>query len=384
MTHHSIVFAQLLKLLPRHEFQTAAQRHHLGRKLRSISRWNQVLALMVTQLAGRVSLRDLVSNFNAQSRKLYHLGARRIARSSLARVNERQPAELFEEIFHQLLSRTQTVAPGHRFRFKKRLISLDASIINLTASVFPWAIYQAKKGAIKLHVGLDHEGHLPAFVSITEGRQHEIHWARALNLPAGSVVVFDRGFFDYELFNRLNQKGIRFVTRMKRDVPFQVIQRKKVCRAKGLTSDQIIRLKGANAERYGLQLRRVRYRDPETGKHYVFLTNDLDLAASTIAQVYRDRWQIELFFKWIKQNLKIKSFLGRPRNAILSQIWVALIAYLLLAYLKFLGRTGWSLSQLLRLLQLNLFERRSLAGLLKPPDQPPDRQSAQLTLEIGA
>jgi Transposase DDE domain/Domain of unknown function (DUF4372) len=348
-----------------------------------MSRWDQFLALAVGQLTGRASLRDLVANFNAQARKLYHIGGRCIARSSLARVNQEQPASLFQEIFEKLLNRTQQHAPRHRFRFKGKLLSLDASLIELSASVFPWAKYQATKGAIKLHLGLDHGGDLPAFLTVTDGQQHEIHWARALDLPPGSVVVFDRGFYDYRFFNRLNQKKIRFVTRLKRDISYIVLERRKVRPGSGLTSDQTIRLTGRKARSFGLILRRIGYRDPETGKHYFFLTNATDLAASTIAKIYRERWKIELFFKWVKQNLKIKSFLGTSNNAVLSQLWVALCVYLLLAYIKFLAAAGWRLSQILRLLQLNLFERRSLVDLLKPPDLQPIPLSAQMALEIG-
>ncbi len=383
MAHHSTVFAQLLKLIPRHEFEAAASRHHQGRKLRSITRWDQLLALAVAQLTGRTSLRDLVANVNAQGRKLYHLGAQAVSRSTLARVNQFQPAALFEEVFHKLLGRIQASAPRHRFRFKGRLISLDASLIERSASLFPWAEYQTTKGAIKLHVGLDHGGHLPAFVTVSDGRYHEINWARALDLPAGSTVVFDRGFFAFSFFNQLNQKKLRFVTRLKRDVTYTVLERRPVRQGSGLTSDQTIRLQGERALRYGLVLRRVGYREPETGRHYFFLTNDFDLAASTIAEVYRDRWQIELFFKWIKQNLKIKSFLGTSTNAVLSQLWVAMSVYLMIAYLKFLGREGWSMRQILRLLQLNLFERRSLGDLLKPPEIPEPIPTAQLSLGIA-
>lgn len=338
---------------------------------------------MVGQLAGRSSLRDLVANVNAQTRKLYHLGLGRLVRSTFARVNEQQPASLFEEIFHKLLDRTRQHAPKHRFRFKGNVLSLDASLIELTATLFPWATYQATKGALKLHVGLDHGGHLPTFVRITEGATHEIHWARTLDLPAGSVVVFDRGFYDYQLFNLLNQKKIRFVTRLKRDILYTVVERRAVREGTGVTSDQIIRLQGKKAQRYALVLRRVGYRDPETGKHYIFLTNALDLAASTIAELYRDRWQIELFFKWIKQNLKIKSFLGTSRNAVMSQLWVALCVYLMLAYLKFLTRAGWSLTQIVRLLQLNLFQHRSLDELLRPPDDLAPAATPQLSLDIA-
>lgn len=382
MAHHSTVLAQLLRLLPRHEFESLASRHQKGRRLRSMCRWDQFLALLVGQLTGRASLRDLVANFNAQARRLYHLGAHKLSRSTLARVNQQQPASLYEELFHKLLARTRERAPGHRFRFKGRLISLDASLIELTASLFPWAKYQKTKGALKLHMGLDHAGHLPAFMTVTEGRQHEIHWARALDLPAGSVVVFDRGFYDYKFFNRLIQNKIRFVTRLKRGIGYTVLKRRSVRPGSGLTSDQVIRLRGKVAESYDLVLRRIGYRDPETGKHYFFLTNAMDLAASTIAEVYRDRWQIELFFKWIKQNLKVKSFLGTSTNAVLSQLWVALISYLLVAYLTFLGKAGWSMSQVLRLLHLNLFHRRSLGELLRPPNSDAEGPPAQLILEI--
>lgn len=382
MAAHSTILSQLLKILSRREFEAAARRHHRGRGLRAMTRWSQFLALMVGQLSGRSSLRDLVANFNAQARKLYHLGVQPIARTSIARVNEQQPASLFEELFHKLLARTQTQAPGHRFRFKGRLISLDASLIELTASLFPWAKYQKTKGAIKIHVGLDHAGYLPAFLTVTEGREHEISWARGLDLPAGSVVVFDRGFYDYEFFNQLSGKKIRFVTRLKRDIPFTVLERRTVRRSTGLTSDQTIRLTGQKALALGLVLRRIGYRDPETGKHYYFLTNAMDLAACTVAEVYRERWQIELFFKWIKQNLRIKAFLGTSTNAVLTQLWVALCAYLLVAYTRFITAAGWSMRQILRLLQLNLFERRSLAELLEPPERKPPDPTPQLLLQI--
>lgn len=379
MAHHTTVFSQLLRLVPRHEFENLARRHHRGRKLRRMSRWSQFLALAMGQLTGRCSLRDIVSNLTAQGRKLYHLGCGPISRSSLARVNERQPSTLFEAVFGKLLGRCQAVAPNHRLRFKAKLYSLDASLIDLTLSLFPWAGYQAKKGALKLHVGLDHCGYLPAFVRVTEGRRHEIRWARTLRLPAGSIVVFDRGFTDYHWWKSLNQKDIRFVTRLKKGTAYTVEERRDVTWKNHVTSDQTIRLQGKTARACDLLLRRIRYRDPETGKHLVFLTNDFDLAAITVAQIYRERWQIELYFKWIKQNLKIKSFLGRSRNAVLTQFWIAMIAYLLLAYLKSQLRLRWSLSQMLRLLQLNLFERRRLDELLQdraPSPDPPDLQAS--------
>jgi putative transposase len=380
VAHHSTVLSQILRILPRHEFQTLAQSHHHGRKLRSISRWSQFVALTVAQLTGRCSLRDIVTNLKAQTHKLYHLGCRPVSRSSLARVNEQQPATLFEAVFGRLLSRCQAAAPHHGRRFKAKLYSLDASLIDLTLSLFPWARYQATKGAIKLHVGLDHSGHLPAFVHVSEGARQELQWARTLKLPAGSVVAFDRGFTDYRWWKSLTEKDIRFVTRLKRGTRFTIQERRNVTWKKNITSDQIIFLNSKRARPLGLVLRRIGYRDPDTGKHLIFVTNDLESAASTIAEVYRQRWQIELFFKWIKQNLKVKTFLGHSLNAVLSQLWVAMIAYLLLAHLKFHLRLRWSMSQILRLLQLTLLERRSLDGLLQETPQAPDPPATQRVL----
>lgn len=344
-----------------------------------MSRWSQFVALATAQLTGRSSLRDIVSNLRAQCHKLYHLGCGPVTRSSLGRVNERQPSSLFGALFGRLVTRCQAVAPRHRLRFKAPLYSLDASMIDLTLALFPWADYQARKGAVKLHVGLDHGGQLPTFVHLTEGRRHEIQWARSLDLPTGSVVVFDRGFTDYRWWNSLSQKKIRFVTRLKRGTRYTVVERRNVSWKQHVTSDQTIRLEGKKARAQGLVLRRIGYRDPDTGKHLVFLTNDLQLAATTIAEVYRQRWQIELFFKWIKQNLKVKAFVGHSRNAVMTQLWVALIVYLLLAFLKFQLRLDWSMNQMIRLLHLNLFERRGLEELLRnqaSPIQPPKLQGS--------
>ena len=379
MAHSSTVLAQMLKIVPRHEFDSLAQKHHSGRKLRKMTRWSQFVAMASAQLSGRASLRDLVHNLEAQLTKLYHLGLRRVTRSSLARVNESQPHELFEVLFHKLLARCQKLAPGHGFRFSNKLYSLDATTIDLCLKVFPWSHSQQSKGAIKLHVGLDHAGMLPEFVAITDGKTHDITAGRALRLPKGSMVVFDKAYIDYQWFNSLNERGISFVTRQKRNARYEVIERRNVNKKQGLTSDQTIQMNGSKSVRCTIALRRIGYRDPDTGKHFVFLTNDFRLAASTIAQIYKARWQVELFFKWIKQNLKIKAFLGTSKNAVMTQIWVAMCVYLMLAYIKFLSKSALSLQQIIRLLQLNLFERRPLQELLEPgppPDQPPTPQQS--------
>jgi Transposase DDE domain/Domain of unknown function (DUF4372) len=370
LAHHNTVFSQILKFVPRHEFESLAREHHQGRHLRKMTRWSQFVSLGLAQLAGRVSLRDIVSNLTAQARKLYHLGCAEVTRSSLARVNEQQPHTLYEALFGRLLARCQSLSPKHRFRFKNKLYSLDASTIDLCLSVFPWADFRTTKGAIKLHVGLDHDGYLPSFLTITEGRVHEINPARTLTLPKGSLVVFDRGYTDYAWYNHLNSQGVYFVTRQRGNACYRVLERHLPPAGSSVTSDQTIHLTGVKAACYTGPLRRIGYRDPETGRHYAFLTNNVHLSARTIAAIYKERWQIELFFKWIKQNLNIKTFLGTSRNAVLTQIWIAMCMYLLIAYLQFRSKLSLGMQPILRLLQLNLFERRDLMALLRgdPPE----------------
>jgi putative transposase len=353
-------------LVPRHEFETLAKHHHSGRAFRTASRWSQFVTMGMAQLTGRSSLRDVVENISAQAHRLYHLGSARLSRSTLSRINEDKPYTLYEALFAKLLSRCQGLAPGHGFRFKNPLYSLDASTIDLCLAAFPWADFRATKGAIKLHVGLNHAGFLPEFVTVTEGKRSDIAIARTLAFPAGSIVVVDRGYTDYGWYNQLSEKGIFFVTRLKRNASYRVLERRAVSKKTGLSSDQTIEFTGARtARRCPIRLRRIGYRDPETGHRYVFLTNNFKLAAKTIADLYKARWQVELFFKWLKQNLKIKSFFGTSKNAVMTQIWIALCVYLLLAYLKFQSKATTSLQQILRLLQLNLFEKRDLMAFLR-------------------
>ena len=372
MAHNNTIFAQLLKLVPRHEFENLAKTHHKGRQLRTTSRWSQFVALCLGQLSGRHSLRDIESNMSAQSSRLYHLGAKPIARSSLARLNENQPAELYEALFSKLYTNCQRLASGHRFRFKNKLYSLDASLIDLSLKIFPWAHYALGKSAMKLHLSLDHDGYIPNFATITEGKVSDIDVGRTLRYNRGSIVVFDKGYTDYKWFKALDNKGIFFVTRIRKNAIWKVEERRIVDKSEGLRSDQTITLTGVKSKQIGMpKLRRVGYRDPESGQRYEFLTNNFTLSAQTIADIYKERWQVELFFKWIKQNLKIKAFVGNSKNAILTQIWIALCTYLILAYLKFSAKLGWSLQNMLRLLQLNLFIRRDLMALLRgdPPKQ---------------
>ncbi len=370
MAHHNTVFAQLLKLVPRHQFETLAKQHHVGRKFRKTSRWSQFVALATGQLSGRRSLRDIVSNLNVQFSSLYHLGARCITRSTLARVNEQQPHAFYEALFGKLYDQCKVLAPRHRFRFKNKLYSLDASTVDLSLSIFPWAKFRKRDGALKLHVGLDHDGGIPAFMTLTDGKVHEVTEARKRRLPRGSIVVMDRGYLDYSWYKSLTEQGVFFVTRARKNTRFKVVERRKVNKSLGLRADQSIKLIGQKSRTEDLPiLRRVTCVDPDTKHRYEFITNNFTLAPATIAAIYKQRWQIELFFKWVKQNLKIKAFLGTSRNAVMTQVWVAMCIYLMLAYLKYLSKVKASMQQILRLLQLNLFLRRDLFALLRgdPP-----------------
>lgn len=370
----------MLKIIPRHEFEGLAKTHHKGQKLRKMTRWAQFVALMLGHVANRSSLRDIVANMSAQTNKLYHLGTDRVARTSLSRVNEQQPYTLFEALFGRLLTRCQAMAPKHGFRFKNKLYSMDATTIDLCLSVFPWANFRSTKGAIKLHVGLDHDGYLPAFMTVTDGKTQEINPARTIKLPKGSIVVFDRAYTDYRWYNSLNKQDVFFVTRQKSHATYRVTERRQASRNQGVICDQTIRITGVRADYYPSSMRRIAFRDPETNQCYTFITNNFQLSARTIADIYKSRWQIELFFKWIKQNLKVKTFLGTSKNAVLTQLWIALCAYLLLSYIKFCNGIQMTLQKILQLLQLNLFERRDLLALLG--SDPPESQDAPIQAKL--
>jgi hypothetical protein len=362
VAYHSTILRQIVAFLPRHEFESLAKIHHKGQKFRSFNRWTQFMVMFIGQLSGRKSLRDLVMNVAAQRNKLYHLAIRSCSRATLARVNEKQPASLYEAIFFKLLAKCQRLAPKHRFKLHGKLYLLDTTTIDLCLSLFPWAKFRKRKGAIKMHVGLDADGYLPSFLSVTDGKGHEIQWARTLKLPKGSFVVFDRGFTDYDWYRSLIEAGTFFVCRLKSNALVEYFEKHPGRKSSGIIVDRKIRLGDIPHK-----LRLVAYIDPETGKEYRFVTNAFHLPAKTVAELYKERWQIELFFKWIKQNLKVKTFLGTSKNAVLTQLWIALCVYLLLAFLKFKAKIGLSMQQMLRLLQLNLFERRDLLVLLKPP-----------------
>lgn len=383
MTHHNTAFHQILEPISRHEFEALAQAHHSGQKLRSATRWDQFVALIMSQLSGRQSLRDIESNLKAQEHKLYHIGAKPIAKSTLSRINNCQPAELFEALFYKLLKRCKHHGGRHKFRFKNPLYSLDASAINLSLKIFPWAAYRDDAANVKLSVGLNHASLIPEFVALSDGNENDMVQGRKFEFPRGSIVAFDKGYVDYEWFADLTNKGVSFVTRLRAKAVHEIVEQHSVTEDSGVIADETIRFSSAHAEKRGVpHLRKVTYLDADSGKEYRFLTNNFILAANTIAAIYKDRWQVELFFKAIKQNLKIKTFLGQSKNAALTQIWVAMIAYLLVSFARHSAKEGWTVQRILRVLQINLFERKPLKDLLKPRPKPKDKGHPQMRMAL--
>lgn len=327
------------------------------------------------------SLREICGGLASCEGKLTHLGAQRPARATLAYANAHRPHALFEAVFYQLLDRCRTVAKPRKFRFKNKLLSIDATLIELCAEVFRWAPYQRTKGAIKLHFTLDHDGYLPTIMVMTDGNRNEIPVARQWRFLPGSIVVFDRGYWNYGWFQQLTDAGVYFVTRPRTNAVYETVESRPIPQGRRVIADEWIRLTGSRGrDRYRGLLRRIVVETAED-ERLEFLTNHPKLAASTVAAIYKDRWQIELFFKALKQNLRIKSFVGTSANALLIQIWTALIALLILKYLQMKARFGWSLSNLVALLRLNLFVYRDLWTWLHHPfsqydPHPPPSQTA--------
>ena len=381
------MFSQILKLIPRTDFERIVKETGAEYRSKGLSSWSQFVGMLFCQLGRAHSLREIEGGLKSCEGKLAHLGIEAPARSSLSYANGHRPWELFEKVFYGLFEIVAAKVVGKKkFRFKNKLVSLDSTVIDLCLSMYDWAKFRRTKGAVKLHLVLDHDGYLPCFGIITDGKVADIKAAHQMHFAPGTVVVDDRGYNDYRLFAKWTDAGVFFVTRMKDNALFEVVEEHEVPQNRNILKDQIIRLTGTGAqEKCPHLLRRVEAVREDTGGILVFLTNHHGLGASTIAAIYKDRWQIELFFKALKQNLKIKTFVGTSANAVKTQIWTALISMLLLRYLQLSSRFGWSLANLVALLRMNLFTHRDLmAWLDKPFATPPDPQdNPQATLAFA-
>lgn len=379
------LFSQILQIVPRNSFLLLVHQCEAERHAKGFSSWDQYVAMLFCQLAQAKSLREISDGLAVTCGKLSHLGMRAApAKSTLSYANAHRPWQLYQNAFFHLRDFCRSESPGkkRKFRFKNKLFSIDSTTIDLCLSLFPWANFRQTKGAVKLHLLLDHDGYLPDFAVITDGKTTDVRTACHFTLPAGSIVVVDRAYCDFNLFSQWNNSGVFFVTRLKGNATYEVVENQPLLQRGNVLADQIIRFTGPKTRlKYPGLLRRVVVWDEENQRQIELLTNHLRFGATTISQIYRDRWEIELFFKVLKQHLKIKTFVGTSPNALKTQIWTALIALLLLKYLQFRSKCNLPLCRLVALLRLNLFSYRNLWEWLDDPfETPPQLPNPQLEL----
>ena len=381
------IFSQLLQLFPRMEFERAVQETKAERHARGFTCWGQFVAMLFCQMGQARTLREICGGLAACEGKLKHLGVPQAPnKSTLAYANAHRPWQLYQKVFEKLFSRCQQVAgPQRRFRFRNPLMTIDGTLIELCSSMYDWAKWQGAKGAAKLHLVLDHDGCLPRFAVITEGKASEVKVARAFHFEPGTIVVFDRGYVDYRWYQQLTDGGVFFVTRLRHDAHYQVIESRRLPNHLNILKDEVIEL-GSHWYKHKARYRRIEVWVEQRQESMVLVTNHLGFGSTTIAQIYHERWQIEVFFRYLKQNLRIRTFVGTSANALHIQIWTALIAMLLLKYLQLRSSFGWSLSNLTALLRQQLFVYRDLYRWLDHPFQAPPAlagvHDGQLVLEF--
>lgn len=374
MERVSSIFSQIVRLVPRGLFDDAVARHQGEKHAKGMTCWSQFVAMQFCHLGGARSLREITAGLAASEGKLRHLGVERApTRSTLAYANEHRSWQIYEDVFKRLASMCQAAARDRkaRFRFKHPLLSLDSTTIPLCLSMFEWAKYVRTKGAVKLHLVLDNQGFLPQYAVLSEGKKADITVARKMEFQPGTMLVFDRGYEDHNWWRRLTAGGVWFVSRLKDSTGYTIVEQRPVRASSNILRDEVIVLDSEKDPSSLTVLRRIEVWLEEKQETIVFITNNLKLAASTIAAIYRDRWQIELFFKAIKQSLRIKTFIGTSENAVRIQIWTALIAMLLLRYLHLRSTWRWSFSNLVALLRQQIFVYRDLWKWLNQPDRPP-------------
>ncbi len=365
-----MVLAQFLKLVSRWEFRQCVERYRGNRRVRRLTCWDQFVIMAFAQLTARESLRDIETCLRALEARLFHAGLRaRVARSTLAQANERRDWHLWADLAQVSIAEACRLHAGDPLvtRLQATAYAFDTTMVDLCLKLFPWAKFRRRKNAVKLHTLINLRGNIPCFVHITAGSVREFAALDQLPLEAGAYYMLDRGFLDFARLYRFTPAAAFFVTRARRTLTHHVLESRAVDKSTGLRADQTIRLTGPRTrKRYPVPLRRVSFVDPETGHHYVFLTNNFTLAASTIAQLYHCRWEVELFFKWIKQNLRIKAFFGNTPNAVKTQIWIALIVYVLVLLLQTHLKLRQTMAEILQVLSLSLFEKTPILQLFSP------------------
>jgi hypothetical protein len=362
------VFKQLLQHLPRYEFNLCTQRYRGEYWAKSFSTFDQFLCLAYAQMAGRESLRDIETCLNSHQEKLYHIGFRGdVSRTTLADANERRDWRIFQDFGHALISMAQRLYQSDSIAIEltQPLYAFDSTTIDLCLSLFPWAEFRKTKAAVKMHTLIDLRGPIPTWVAITTGKAHDVRLLDQLPIEKDAFYAMDRGYVDFTRLYAVHKQGAFFVVRAKDNLKCKRLYSQPKDKEAGVRADQIITLMTQKSKKgYPEKLRRVSYVDKERNKRLVFLTNNIEIPAATVAAIYKQRWQVELFFKWIKQHLRIKSFIGTSVNAVKSQIWVALCVYLLVAITKKKLGIPCSLYTFLQILEVNLFEKKPISSLV--------------------
>lgn len=388
MNNTNTLFRGILSLVPYYTFNRLSKKYNTDKYAKIFTAYTQFVILLFAQIRGKDSLRDIELAANLRHNKLYHLGVRLpkgLKKSTLGDANARISYEFYEELFFKLLAKFKPLVIDQKvFKFNNRLLSLDASFVELIIDFFPWAKFRATKGAIKLHTMLDVKKQIPEVLVITDGKVHDLMGVTDFSKPEykEAIIVFDKGYWDIYRFKLLDDYDIFFVTRLKKRVKYAVVKKLNF-KSVGVISDHIIRLNSKHSlEIYPKKLRLVTYLDQDTGKTYEFITNIFHLAPGTIALIYKNRWSVEIFFKWIKQNLVIKSFLGTSRNAVFSQIWVAMIYYLLLSYIKSQTKYSGSIRNLSEILNEKLFDDCSILDVISPRSLTQNQPSEPFQLNL--
>lgn len=384
MGNSSTVLNQILHFIPRHVLKKVIERYDGDRYVKSFKCRHLLTAVLYAQAQGLESIRDIVANFDAHPEVLYHLGMERVKKSTFADANNIRDYRIWRDLFYELLKRCETLTPDHKFGFKNPLYSLDSTVIGLCLSIFPWAKYTQEKGALKIHTLLNHRGNIPSFIATSDGTKADISVAKETDLPLlpDSILTMDRGYLDFEYLRSLDRKRIFFVIRARRGFAYRITGQHDIPKVKNLVADLTVELTGVQTSlKYPGKLRVVRWHNEELDYDLEFITNNFNLSAATIAGIYKNRWEIEIFFKWIKQNLHIKTFLGTSENAVLTQVWIAMCYYLILAFIHFQTNFKGGMLKLSRLIRATLLHKTHLINLLSldpdvasgilraPPDQ---------------
>lgn len=369
MTKNTI-FTQLTHFISPFKFQKISEKYGNEKYVKKFNGYTHFKILLLTQIKGFSSLRSIEIGLKSRATRLYHMGINIILRrSTLSDANNNRDPKVLQDVFYHVLGKCKPIAPKHKFRFSNEFYSLDATVISLCLTLCKWAKHRKKKSAVKINTVLNHNGYVPDFLTITAAKHHDIKVSKEKyfqKMVPGSIIAMDRGYIDFKWFHSLNENGTFFITRAKKNMNYKVVERRKILKNKGIIKDHVIKLCGFYMKKdYPGKLRLVKYKDVETGKVYEFLTNNFNFSSRTIADCYKERWQIELFFKWVKQHLKIKKFIGNSEHAIQFQIWTALIYYVILSYLKFKGKWNHTLLEISRVMREKIEDRQSIWNLLE-------------------